>query len=163
MAGKVLRSTLPRACEIERSSGGRTNGVATMAVSKRATAPTPHKAHLSAPKDLRISTFDMVSSSLVTSSLRSYRELYITEYMKLQCPICGRGRNPYLVRQPEKPDSIVRDDRCRSPDQRAGIHRVRTVLRAAADGRGRLWPCPGARRNLRLPRAAFLRALLFRP
>ena len=61
----------------------------------------------------------------------------------------------------EKSDSIV-DDRSRSPAQRAGIHRVRTLLRAEADGGGRLWPCPGARRNLGFSRGAFLRALLFR-
>ena len=38
-AGMVLRSTAPAVCEIERSSGGRFSGVATIAVSSSATAP----------------------------------------------------------------------------------------------------------------------------
>src|SRR5882762_11307403 len=56
----------------------------------------------------------------------------------------------------------IRHDRSRSPYQRTGIHGVRTVLRPETDGGGCLWPCPGARRNLRFSRAALLRALLFR-
>src|SRR6266568_2289096 len=56
----------------------------------------------------------------------------------------------------------TRHDRSRSPYQRTGIHGVRTVLRPETDGGGCLWPCPGARRDFRLSRAAFLRALLLR-
>src|ERR1700716_1169036 len=67
-----------------------------------------------------------------------------------------------LRRSPESPESIVRDDRNPSPYQRAGIHGVRAVVRPEADGRGRLWARPGARRDLRFPRAALLGALLFR-
>jgi hypothetical protein len=43
--GKALKSTLPRACEIERSSGGRTSGAATRAVKKAARL----RQHRSAP------------------------------------------------------------------------------------------------------------------
>ncbi|MDR3488948.1 MAG: hypothetical protein P4M05_29085 [Bradyrhizobium sp.] len=59
-SGKALKSIDLRAAEIEANSGGRTNGAATIAVSKRATAPTPHKTHLNALKDPRISIFDMM-------------------------------------------------------------------------------------------------------
>src|SRR3984885_5100919 len=82
--------------------------------------------------------------------------------MQAQVQICGDGSNPYLACWSKKPDSITRDDCSRSPDQCTGIHGVRTLLRPEADGGGRLWPCPGARRNLRLSRTALLRALLFR-
>jgi hypothetical protein len=40
IGGKVLISTVPRAAEIERSSGGGTSGVAIIAVSVRETTPT---------------------------------------------------------------------------------------------------------------------------
>src|SRR3979490_3440116 len=56
----------------------------------------------------------------------------------------------------------TRHDRSRSPYQRTAIHGVRTVLRPETDGGGCLWPCPGARRDFRLSRAAFLRPLLLR-
>jgi hypothetical protein len=81
------KSTLPRACEIERSSGGRTSGAATRAVKSSATAPTPLSAHLSKPKDLRISHFDMIFSIDYPKS----RVLYTTEYWSLQCVIGGCG------------------------------------------------------------------------
>src|SRR5665647_709587 len=55
---------------------------------------------------------------------------------------------------------IVRD--ARTASKRARIHRLGALLRAETHGGGRLWACPGARGNLRLPRPALLRALLFR-
>src|ERR1700761_5480877 len=74
--------------------------------------------------------------------------------------MAGTVKNPYLASTLEKSESNA-DACCRKTDQRARIHRHRTVLRAETHGRGHLWPCPGARRDFRLPRAAFLRALLF--
>src|SRR6476620_4028960 len=91
-----------------------------------------------------------------------YRELCITESICEQVLICADTRNSYLARQAEKTESIVRDACSRTPYQRAGIYRLRTVVRPQADGGGRLRTRPGARRNLRVSRAALLRALLFR-
>src|SRR6478752_4010103 len=68
--------------------------------------------------------------------------------------------------------SMVRRGRNRSePDARkscatlgelAGIYRLRAVLGVEAHGRGHLWACAGARRDIRLSRRACLRPLLFR-
>ena len=149
---------MPRAAEIDGSSGGRVNGVATSAVISKAIAPTALSAHFKVLKLPRTNCLNMV----VPHHSVHLRELYITELSATASSIGGDGRNPYLAWKLQKPDSIGRDARDRTPAQRARIHRLGTVLVAEADGGGRLWPCPGARRNLRLPRAAFLRALLFR-
>src|ERR1700744_5196681 len=76
--------------------------------------------------------------------------------------ICGGKRNPYLVRDGKKADSIPRHARTQCSAQFSRIHRLGAVLRAEADGRGHLWPCPRARRNLRISRPALLRPLLLR-
>src|SRR5258708_6787529 len=82
--------------------------------------------------------------------------------MDSQAPrLAMTGKSPYLARKPKETESIA-DAASGKPDQRARIHRLGTLLRAEADGGGRLWPCPGTRRNFGLPRAALLRALLFR-
>src|SRR6267143_7330584 len=73
----------------------------------------------------------------------------------------GADESTYPCTTVRKGRFHTRHDRSRSPYQRTGIHGVRTILRPEADGGGRLWTCPSARRNLRLPRAALFRALLF--
>ena len=60
MAGKALKSTVPRTAEIDCSSGGRVSGVATRAVSSSAIAPTPHRAHFTTLSEPRIKDFSMV-------------------------------------------------------------------------------------------------------
>ena len=93
-----------------------------------------------------------------------YRELCNTEYMISARRLdwrCERQKSLPCAHSP-KARIDCPDARSRTPAQRARIHGVRTVLRAEADGGGRLWPCPGPRRNLRVPRAALLRPLLFR-
>ena len=103
-----------------------------------------------------------ISTSARLASSTEYRELCITEYMSsTRLGLAGMAKNPYVAATPPTPESVA-DACCRKPDQRARIHRLRTVLRPEADGGGRLWPCPRPRRNLRLPRAALLRPLLFR-
>jgi hypothetical protein len=90
MAGKVLISTVPRAAEMDRSSGGATGGVAIMTASTRAAAPAVAKTHPTALKDQRISDFGIKSSCKRQWNL-NYRFLCITEYKSLQSPICGGG------------------------------------------------------------------------
>ena len=66
----VLRSTARAVSATEASGCSFGIGVATMAASARAAAPTAARTHLKAPKDLRISTFDMVfSCSIMSTSL----------------------------------------------------------------------------------------------
>src|SRR6476659_2670747 len=91
-----------------------------------------------------------------------YRELCITEYVSsTRVGLAGMVKNPYVAATSPTPESVA-DACCRNPDQRARIYRFRAVLRPETDGRGRLWPCPRPRRNLRLPGAALVRPLLFR-
>src|ERR1700686_1414449 len=82
--------------------------------------------------------------------------------MKFQVLNSGACRIAYPCTAARKGRFHIRDVASRTPYQRTGIHGVRTVLRLEADGGGRLWACPGARRNLRFSRRPLLRALLFR-
>src|ERR1700722_9853620 len=112
-------STALRPSEIERSSGGGDSGAATNAVSSRATAPRPHSSHFKALRGVRISHFDMMIPPRDAAKPGFNRELCTTEYMKPQVPktaICGGNRNPYLVRDGKKADSIIRNARTRHPD-----------------------------------------------
>src|ERR1700730_10065121 len=130
-----------------------------MAVSSRATTPTPQRAHLKTLKDARNSHFNMTS---LLSGRSIQRTLYHRVYGLTSSDWRWRPKIPNLGASPKKCESIVPDDRNRSPDQRTGIHSVRTILRPEADGGGCLWACPGAPRNHRFSRRALLRALLFR-
>src|SRR6185437_4954452 len=63
----VLRSTARAVSATEASGRSFGNGVAIMAASKRAAAPTAARTHLRAAKDLRIGAIDMAFSSLNSS------------------------------------------------------------------------------------------------
>src|ERR1019366_7187631 len=86
--------------------------------------------------------------------LPANRELYLTELSGLQARI-WREHPKSLPWAPARKTRIdCPNGRHRSPDQRTGIHGVRTVLRAETHGGGQFRPRPGARRNIGLPRAA---------
>src|SRR5271165_477436 len=148
----VLRSTARATCDTEVNSGSRASGIASIAVSTRVAAPTIHSAHrnsLSGNQTIHFNMIFLLKSECIEYSISQ----------SPQARLAKECKNPYLGRR--TPKSRI-DARSGKPDQRAGIHGLRTVLRAAADGGGCLWPCPGARRNFRFSRAAFIRALLFR-
>src|SRR5258708_39287785 len=71
MAGKVLISTVPRAAEIERSSGGATSGVAIMAVSTRAATPMAPRAQPRIRKLQRIIARIAISPSATHSPIQA--------------------------------------------------------------------------------------------
>src|SRR5690242_5920589 len=51
---------------------------------------------------------------------------------------------------------------CTAPGECAGIYRLRVVLGVETHRGGHLWPCAGARRDIRLSRPTRLGPLLFR-
>src|ERR1700694_3243109 len=163
MAGKALKSTDLRASEIEVSSGGCRTGEAISPASTSPMKPTTARLQTTALKPTDTIVAIMTQSLLCTLDSNRTENSVTQSNGICKEQIGGRGRKSLTCASALKVRFEWRDDRNRSLYQRARIHGVRAVLRAEAHGGGRLWTCPGARRDLRLPRRALLWALLFRP